>query len=175
MNATEENAVKTAEKEPAKPKIQKFFAVTVSTSIYEVTALGPYRASCVKIAQMKKDQIPLDTDLCRGGMVAICDCLFGYIPEGHGPASSCTSFERRIEHVNTLWWKGNSSQIVALFATKEEAQNCLTSDNLRPCDERFLGSTKKVLNEIGDDHPSFYVCYYRELRLPIFDVPAASS
>ncbi|MFA5173097.1 MAG: hypothetical protein WC435_01685 [Candidatus Paceibacterota bacterium] len=179
MNAakTEENAVATAEKElkEGKPEIQKFFAVTVVTSIFEVTALGPFRASCIKHAQMEEGQIPLGTDLCRGGMIAICDCLLGYIPDAHGPISSSTSFERKIELVNTLWWKGNSSNIAALFTAEEEALACILYNDLQPCDPRFLESTKRVLDEIGDNHPSFYICHSPGLRLSIFDVPAASS
>lgn len=171
-----ENVAVVAEKEKeAKPEIQKFFAVTTDTSVYKVTALGPFQASCVKKAENKESQIPLGADLCQGGMVAICDCLFGYIPDAHGACSSLTSFERRIECVNTSWWKGNSSPIVALFTAEEEALACIFYKNLLPCDPRFLESTKKVLEEIGDDHPSFYICYFPELRLSIFDAPAASS
>jgi hypothetical protein len=144
--------------------INEFYAVTL-TSVYHVRALGNYRASAVKIALKGNSQVQVGHDIAEGGMIAICRDLQGYVPEKYGFSHPMTGFERRLELVNGQWWRGGTSPIVALFKTEEEATACLNSKNLRPRDPRWIDSTRRVMEEIGDAHPSFYVCHYRGMEL----------
>ena len=100
--------------------IHEFLAVTM-TSVYHVKDGidekgnqygGP---TAQKIALRGESKVPVGGHLKNGTMLAICDQLIMYIPEGGG----ITSFERKIELVNTRYWGGNSSQIVALFLVDE--------------------------------------------------------
>ena len=94
-------------------------------------------------------------------MLAICRQLIPFIPEGGG----ITSFERRIEMVNTRYWGTPSATIVALFATLEEALAIVNSKKLNHCDVRWMTQTQAVLELIGEDHPTFVVCHDVNLGL----------
>lgn len=133
--------------------LNEFYAVTM-TSIYHVQG-NAGSVSAIKIALKGTSRVSVGFDLTKGhgGMIAICDCLQAYIPEGGG----MTSLERRIENVNTRYWGAHSSPIVALFKDKKAAEECLDEDG-KECDARWFESTKEVLAEIGDDHPFFYIC-----------------
>jgi len=103
-------------------------------------------------------------------MIAVACRLIAYLPEGHGFASCLTSVERRIENVNTQWWGGCTSPIVAMFLDRQLAADCAKTDNLHPCDERWQEQTIQTLKEIGEEHPYFYVCEADEnsiLHLPL--------
>jgi hypothetical protein len=111
----------------------------------------------VKIAIRGESRLPVGHDLAEGGMIAIRQWLQGFIPEKYGFGHPMTGLERHIEQVNTRYWRGNSSYIVALFRTDEEARVCFGCDDLHPCDPRWAESTRQVLEDIGDEHPSFYI------------------
>lgn len=145
--------------------INEFFAVT-KTSVYHVEAHGEWHATGTKIAQKGKSKVAIGYDIADGGMIAIGKCLQGFIPERYGFASPMTGFERQIEMVNTQWWRGGTSSIVALFKNKRTAMACLNrSGDKKPCDSRWIRSTREIIAEIGDEHPSFSVCHHQEMRL----------
>lgn len=146
------------------PQLQTFFAVT-HTSLYRIDASGDYSAKVVKIAMRKGSEIPVGEDIAEGGMVAICANLITYIPEKYGTGSPLTGYERAVECVNTRFWKVQTSSIVALFLDESAARACLKAKKRNACDSRWLGSTKQVLEEIGDDHPSFYISHDMGLQL----------
>ncbi len=105
--------------------IHEFYAVT-QTSIYKVSdQREDGYPEIVKIALKGKSKMPVGHKLSGGPMVAICKFLILYIPEGGG----ITSFERRIENVNTRYWGGNTSFIVALFKDEEGARKCFEFDD----------------------------------------------
>ena len=143
--------------------LRKFYAVT-GTSVYFVkdrmskTDAVPMAR---KIALKSDSDIGVGQVLRHGTLLAITERLQMYIPEGGG----ITSFQRKIEKVNTRYWGGHSSDIVALFTSKEEAMKCFESDDLVPRDPRWKAETEDVLSKIGDDHPTFYVCKYPGLSL----------
>ena len=138
--------------------LELFFAVT-TTSIYEVMARDAHGFPCArKIALKGESIIPLGK-IIADQMLAICDGLQFYTPEGHGFLSSQTSVERRVEMVNTQWYGQNSSYIIALFFTEKEARECFSAENLKPRDDRWLEKTKEVLAVIGDDHPTITICH----------------
>ncbi|RJQ29145.1 hypothetical protein C4565_02680 [Candidatus Parcubacteria bacterium] len=58
---------------------------------------------------------------------------------------------------NIFWDDWHTSPISALFASLEEAKQCIESENVVDMDPRWKESTEKILNEIGDNHPAFYV------------------
>jgi hypothetical protein len=114
-----------------------------------------------KIALKGESAIPVGGELENGTMIAITKQLQAYIPEGGG----MTSFQRRIEDVNTRYWGGNSSNIIALFTTKKKAMDCFAQEGLKPCDSRWIEETKKVIEKIGENHPAFEVCKWSSLSL----------
>jgi hypothetical protein len=138
--------------------LELFFAVT-TTSIYEVMARDAQGFPCArKIALKGESIIPLGK-IITDQMLAICDGLQFYTPEGHGFLSSQTSVERRVEMVNAQWYGPNSSHIIALFFTEKEARKCFSAKNLKPCDPRWLEKTKAVIAAIGEDHPTITICH----------------
>lgn len=144
--------------------LNELYAVTL-TSVYKVSAGDSYTASAVKIALTGKSNFPVGKKLEGGYRIAICSFLLAYVPEKYGFASPLTGFERQIENVNTSYWGDQSSPIVALFEKEDDAMACFNNTNLQPCDVRWVNSTKEVLEKIGDDHPSIYICHYQELEL----------
>lgn len=138
-----------------------FFAVT-QTSIYEIVAkAGDGYPSVQKIACDKESLVAVGQELEKAAMVGIGKFIVSYIPEGGG----ITSFERRLEWVNTRYWVGTTSSVVGLFSTAEEARKCFKAKKRKPADKRWLSSTKKILEEIGTMHPVFYICTDPKLRL----------
>ena len=143
--------------------IHQFYAVTI-TSVYVVKDRRNKDDPCPvakKIALRGESELSVGTELENGTMIAITKQLQAYIPEGGG----LTSFQRRIEDVNTRYWGGHSSYIVALFTTKKKAMDCFVHPDLQPCDSRWIEETKKVIEKIGKDHPSFEVCRWGNLAL----------
>lgn len=149
-------------------RLERFYAVTESRSVYEVNARGegdsPYPYA-EKIALGGTSALGVGTRIDNGQIIAIARFLQAYIPEGHSPLSSLTSFQRGLEQVNTMWWRGGTSPIVALFLKKEEALNCYLQADLHRCDPRWLEQTKEVLAAVGTDHPTFEVCTWPDLAL----------
>jgi hypothetical protein len=149
-----------------KKKLSKFFAVT-STSIYEVKSNDGTGNPVAKKIALKGESLIKVGDCLRGGtMIAICEYLVVYFPEKYGFCHPMTGIERRIEMVNTFYWGGRTSLIVALFKTKKEAHSCFQDTKLQPCDQRWVEQTKNVLAAIGNDHPVFEICRFKDMALP---------
>jgi hypothetical protein len=143
--------------------LHQFYAVTL-TSIYFVKDRRSKDDPCPfarKVALKGESSIPIGEELANGTMIAITKQLQAYIPEGGG----MTSFQRRIEDVNTRYWGGNSSNIVALFTNRKKAAKCFLQDDLQSCDPRWIEETKKVIEKIGEGHPAFEVCKWHDLTL----------
>lgn len=143
--------------------IHEFYAVTGTSSkasIYHLKDGGDEngRPSATKIALRGRSSHPIGHRL-RGRMVAICrGGLILYVPErASHDFPAYPGHEGRIEHVHHEHRTGNTSDIVALFKTEEEARRCLEHHDLQPCDRRWFEKTKEVICEIGDGHPAFYV------------------
>ncbi len=142
--------------------LNHFFAVTM-TSIYEIVAKGIRDGlpSVQKIATDGSSNILLGQELQKGTMVMIGKLIVSCIPEGGG----ITSFERRVELVNTKYWVGNTSHVVALFETAEEARECFKYKDRQITDKRWVDKTKGVIDAIGPNHPVFYICEHPDLQL----------
>lgn len=139
-----------------------FYAVTM-TSVYFVRDHGNegFNPVAKKIALRGESEFQVGAILGGGTMIAITKQLQAYVPEGGG----LTSFERKIECVNTQYWGECSSYIVALFTTKKNAMACFAHTDLQPCDPRWIEETRRVIKKIGDNHPSFEVCRWEDLAL----------
>ena len=142
--------------------LDHFFAVT-TTSIYEIVAKGIHDGlpSIQKIAVDGPSDISLGQELQKGTMVIIGKIIISCVPEGNG----ITSFEHRTELINTRYWVGNTSHIVALFETAEEARECFKHKYRQIADKRWQDNTKTVINKIGPNHPVFYICENPDLQL----------
>jgi hypothetical protein len=143
--------------------LNRFFAVT-TTSLYEVTSdnSGP---TVTKIALRGRSDVGVGETLKNGTRLAICRMLQMFVPEGSGPTSPLSTWEPRIENVNTRYWGGHTSQIIALFENESDARICFGQKNLVPCDVRWLSYTKRVLELVGEDHPYIQICHWGDLAL----------
>ena len=144
--------------------IKQFFAVTL-TSVYQVEMDESDNAFAKKIALKGTSSIALGCRIQGGTRIAIGDRLIAYIPERYGEQSPLTAVERRIELVNTRYWGGGSSSIVALFFDQEAALDCHSQPDLQPRDPRWVSTTREVVAKIGPDHPAFYICCDPDLTL----------
>jgi len=140
--------------------IKRFYAVTM-TSVYKVAQEANGMPLVEKIFLKGGSQFGVGHKLRDGTMVSVGRQIITFIPEGGG----MTSFQRKIEMVNTRYWGGQTSYIAALFFTRKEALACIKSKSLKSCDSRWIDQTRSVLATIGDDHPTFSVCHYKEMAL----------
>jgi|GEM_PF-1036239 len=149
-----------------KPReLERFFAVTL-TSVYEVVAKGERGLPYAKKIKLGGESAIAVGGIITDQMVAVAKWLQFYIPEGHGwGCPPMTSFERRLEQVNMQWWGGRTTAIIALFLTRKNAEKCFSSPDPQLCDPRWLQETKKVIEAIGEDHPTFTVCHSPGLAL----------
>jgi hypothetical protein len=140
-----------------KNPLERIYIVTLN-SVYKLSAKDASGHPCAeKIAANKeiaRGVFPIGHKI-TGSMVSIAPHLQFYSPE----------YGRGLEDNNTAWWGGNTSQIVALFLNKEEALFCSSQPDLRACDPRWINQTKKVLEEIGEDHPTITICHDRNFSL----------
>ncbi len=148
-------------------RLDRFYAVTrgpLSRSIYlaEATANGPV---VTKIFLEGDDSPRVGTKLGNGTMLSIGRQLWMYIPEGHSPVSSSASLVRELGEVNTHYWGGHTSAVVALFKTEEEAVQCVKKAGLWMPDPAWMKETLEVLDLIGTDHPVFTITRHPDLAL----------
>ena len=140
----------------AKKYLHSFYAVTL-TSVYQVRIGTDDPAEevpvLIKIAKKGDGKIDVGTVVSNGTMVAICQHLQMFIPEGSGQLSPSSTIEREVVRVNTHYWGGHTTQIVALFFKEADALECSCESDLQPCDPRWKKDTIAILRAIGDDHP----------------------
>ena len=130
-----------------------FFAVT-KTSLYKVEIIAQIFPTLTKLAGREKSDVRVGEVINDGTMLAIARKLILYSPDETDNPS-----EHRIEYVNPRFWGGRTSDIVALFFEKSDAEECFKSEYRGVCDIHFFKETKKVLDAIGDDHPVFKICH----------------
>lgn len=158
---------KSTKRNPVKSHDSKvFFAVTM-TSVYRVVLCGTKKSPyMVKIAYRGgESSVKIRERIDNGAMVSIGKRLIMFFPDGHSFLSSQTSYERDIAKVNTQWWRGGTSNIVALFSKKRDAFECNVAKNLVFCDPRWKDNTIAVLRAIGDEHPYCSITDFLDLRL----------
>ncbi len=142
--------------------LERFFAVT-KNSLYKVVVFGeedvPYAEKVAGEGTIKIG------DKIKGSMLAVAKWLQFYVPEKYGMASPLVGTERRLEYVNTRFWQGKTSLIVALFMSEEEAMFCFGQKQLEACDKRWIEQTKEVIGKVHENHPNLTVCKWHELSL----------
>ncbi|MAF20070.1 MAG: hypothetical protein CMI55_00100 [Parcubacteria group bacterium] len=131
----------------------EFFAVT-TTSVYCVSDEREEKTGfpiVEKIAMKKgvESRISVGGRLKKGHFVGITQHGIGLYDEDHPRAGK----RQTINNVNTLFWGGHTSAIVALFLNKKEAIVCLNSE-VSP-DLTWEDKTKETLKVIGYKHPVF--------------------
>ena len=144
------------DKPQEKTYLMSFYAVTL-TSVYQarIGTDNPKEEvpALIKIAKKGSGKIDIGMVVSNGTMVAICKHLQMFIPEGSGRLSPSSTIEREVVRVNTHYWGGHTTQIVALFLKEMDALECSCELNLQPCDPRWMKDTIATLKAIGDDHP----------------------
>src|SRR3989338_5878524 len=139
------------EAKKSKSFLKKFYAVTDSSSLYKavigVSKTCPY-PYIKKIALKGESKVRVGQVISNGTMLAICDTLIMFIPEGGG----FTSFERQISGVNTRYWGGGTSKIVALFKEEKDARFCLNNHikNNQKYEQKWRQKTIETLRAIGN-------------------------
>jgi len=137
--------------------LEEFFAIT-RTSVYHIRAMGDNGYPlAVKVALRGNSKFAVDHRLEHSGMISVGSHLISYIPERYGMTSPLVGVERDISRVSTQWWGDQTSAVVALFDNEAAAMQCFNEPDLKPCDPRWIEQTRRVLNAIGDDHPTFFV------------------
>ncbi|KKR88652.1 MAG: hypothetical protein UW43_C0002G0076 [Candidatus Yanofskybacteria bacterium GW2011_GWA1_44_21] len=140
----------------------RFYAVTLQ-SIYFVDGSETGKPK-VKLVATKGDG-QIGSMLKNGAMLAIGKRLHMYFPEGCGVLAPAVEFERKLEKVNTVYWGGHTSRIVALCRTRKQAHKIHSQSDLKPCDKRWLKSTRCILQSIKKDHPVFEVVDWKDFAL----------
>lgn len=132
--------------------LKRFFAVTVSGSLYEISDKTNERnwPTVRKVSGPTNPNMQTGTCLRNGKLVGISDlgiCLFDPTPrEG-----------RNFELMNTSYWGGSTSGIVALFLERSSAEACITSSERTLLSEKYMDCTRSTLQNIGNDHPVFVI------------------
>ncbi len=139
-----------------KDRLREFFAVT-ATSVYRVNERRDANGCPLveKIARRDGSSVPVGGRLKNGELVAVTrrglivysDDLPKRGRDGNRPAKP--------EEVNTMFWGGHTSPLVALFLKEEDARKCLVWGSALEIDPLWWTFTRETLEAIGDDHPTF--------------------
>ena len=140
-----------------KTLLKVFYAVTKSKSVYLVR-IGSDKPEeeaplLVKISKNGESKLSVGGTISNGTMIAVGKNLQMFVPEGSGWMSPMSTLEREVSKVNTHFWGGHTSLIVALFLNEAEALDCSCESDLQPCDARWRKKTSSTLKTIGDNHP----------------------
>ncbi len=153
-----------------KEALKEFFAVTM-TSIYHVKDDVDGAPEVKKIA-LRGESIRAVGSIVSGPnggrgltMVSVGKHIVVFIPEGHSWLSARSTFVTQLENVNTMWWGGNTSEVVALFLKETDAMECFNASELKPRDARWQKNTLETLRAIGREHPRFSITTWHNLRL----------
>jgi len=152
---------------PQNTPIHKFYAVTLSRSLYLVSdEKDSHKTPIVeKIALLGESRVLPGECLHNGELVGITRRgIFLYF-KFYGQESTRSDKIQRLEDVNTYYWGGHSTYIVGLFLKESSARRCLNSKNLKICDSRWKNKTTEVLKLIGDDHPVFILPQDKDLEI----------
>ena len=148
--------------ESTKNWLNTFWAVTAS-SLFQAHIYGEGEIPRVtKIAgRDSTSEFPVGETMTNGTMLAICKRLVLFIPEGGGAYSS---MQRELVKVNTGYWGGHTSELVAVFLNEEDARICYSAKALRHLDPRWQARTIETLRTIGKDHPYCSISTYFDGR-----------
>jgi len=139
-----------------KGHLRKFFAVTITSSVYQASIGGRSTRKrpvpfLEKIALRGNSAGAVGDITSNGTVIAVSKDLQLFVPEGSGTGWSTE--QRQIGLVNTRFHGGHTSAIVALFLRKEGAMACSREQSLQPCDSRWRAQTIAVIRAIGTEHP----------------------
>lgn len=137
--------------------MKKFYAVTTNNLVYKISIKKNGQPLLEKIANHSgNSKYDAEEKFSDGNAVAIGRHIFLYRTRaGRG----------NFESIASRNWGGYTPIVVALFKTKKEAINCSCKPCLEEFDSRFAEETKKVLVEIGENHPVFHVITHHGMAL----------
>jgi hypothetical protein len=140
------------------PPLNEFWVVT-GTSLYHVTNEQTTAVATKTKVHTGQSEIQAKSQLPGGSMIAIgSEGLLAYTPEGSGLVSPVSTTQRDPEMVNSRYLGCSTSPIIALFLDEKSAEECTKSGELKTSDPRWKDQTRAVLETIGNDHPTFFVC-----------------
>ena len=131
----------------------KFYAATVSGSVYEIEAQPEITLSPVTV---RKVFMPDDTEtkISVGATLPDRSSDKFFITKGWGLQFAHISPQHPRSLPNTGYYGAGTNLVVALFTTEQAATYCAQSDDLEEWDERWQDSSEKILNDIGPEHPT---------------------
>ncbi len=142
--------------------LHEFYAVT-KTSLYLVTDVkDPDGIPLVaKRLQDGSSRLECGQRLEGGSLVAVT--RRGLIMFNSHPKAG-----RRIEQINSNYWGGGTTGIVALFLREFEATYCFNNADFPriSSDPSWSEYTRAVLDAIGNDHPVFVLSQSDNFKFP---------
>ena len=132
----------------------EFYAVT-ETSLYWVTDTWDEMSGFpivekVAIKQGATSSVPVGARLKRGQLIGISNESLALYDEDHPKPGR----RQPPDTVNYTYWGGGTTPLRALLIDKSEALECLNDDSEEKA-EFWKERTKKVVDMIGNDHPTF--------------------
>ncbi len=148
------------------PSSLRFFYAVTTTSVYRAVMSGPLgRPYLIKIACRGESSVLVGGKIANGTMVSIGKHLILFVPEGSGGVSPTSTMQREISKVNIRYWGDQTSGVVALFTTEEDAMDCYEGKNLIICDPRWKQKTIEVLRAVGENNLHCSVTNDPEMQL----------
>ncbi len=132
--------------------LEQFFAVTINGSIYEIsTEISESNWPTVKkISGKPNPNMRTGHCLRNGRLVGLSDIgILLFNPNSKNG--------KRFEDMSTNQHGGSTSGIVALFTNRTLAEKCVASGEQTSFSEKYIDTTKKTLQDIGNDHPVFII------------------
>jgi hypothetical protein len=144
--------------------LKQFFVVT-GRSLYLAAmteAGGPYLEKLAGTG----NEVPIGHRFDGGEFLALTGPR-GAFPynEDYSPFRGKPARPQRPEDVNTAYWRGGTSPIVALFLTREQADACYATSDRQSPDPRWVQETRDTLDSITDEHPCFIISQHSTLML----------
>ncbi len=132
--------------------LEFFYAVTMNSAWKVVIGNERWTPYILKIAENEESNQLVGTCLGNGKLLSIGNQLVLFEPEVGTHMSP--KYEKEVAKVDaSLYWGGVTSRVVALFLDEAMALDCLKTQCLEVCAQRWKENTKEVLRLIGLNHP----------------------
>ena len=161
-------SIEPLKKHSMKTKPLKIFFAVTRTSVYRAVIDGEENVPYLeKIAKRIGDasKVPVGNKIDNGTMLSVGKQLWLFVPEGSGFISPTSTIQREIASVNTNYWGGHTSSVVALCLKEKDARICLEKEYFGRQSQRFAKHTITVLRAIGENHPFCSITDDSEMRL----------
>jgi len=133
--------------------LKRFYAVTKSRSLYEISCLVEFSPSVKKIALRGESSVVIGQTLKNGTHVNVG--TFGWI--GLYNPSYEDGKALSADYTNTRYFGGQTSQVVGLFLNKRYAIKCIRSGDTKFLSPKWINFTRAALQKIGPNHVCFKI------------------